>query len=301
MKPQIGFLLALAVAFFLQFFAGNFPVAFFAFPLNLLLAVCWLALLYILYKEKRDCLLMRRLLSLKTTAGILAVFMAGCLVIGLFPQLPLYESSRRTGWMARMGFYHFTTAWPFVLAWWGLLSHLALITLRGWEKRSRNKGRFLLIHAGLWLALFCGFAGSSDTQQLSIPVFRAEPSRMAYTDNREVRHVDYDLQLADFREVLYPDGKPQHFSADVWVDGRRITLEVNKPYEVRFGEDLYLNSYDVRKGSQTDYCVLRIVYQPWKYGLLTGILMLLAGSLWLFVRGSGKVEYAPSGDGNKPT
>ena len=41
--------ISLAVA--MQLLTGNFPVSFFAFPLNLVFAVLWLFLLWMLYKE----------------------------------------------------------------------------------------------------------------------------------------------------------------------------------------------------------------------------------------------------------
>ena len=41
--------ISLAVA--MQLLTGNFPVSFFAFPLNLIFAALWLFLLWMLYKE----------------------------------------------------------------------------------------------------------------------------------------------------------------------------------------------------------------------------------------------------------
>ena len=41
--------ISLAVA--MQLLTGNFPVSFFAFPLNLVFAALWLFLLWMLYKE----------------------------------------------------------------------------------------------------------------------------------------------------------------------------------------------------------------------------------------------------------
>ena len=41
--------ISLAVA--MQLLTGNFPVSFFAFPLNLIFAALWLFLLWMLYKD----------------------------------------------------------------------------------------------------------------------------------------------------------------------------------------------------------------------------------------------------------
>ena len=54
---------------------------------------------------------------------------------------------------------------------------------------------------------------------------------------------------------------------------------VNRPYGVRFGQDIYLASVS------EDSCVLQIVREPWRYFALAGIIMLLAGAFLLFING----------------
>ena len=59
-------------------------------------------------------------------------------------------------------------------------------------------------------------------------------------------------------------------------------LRVNHPYQIRFGEDLYLSGYDT---VSQEYCILQIVREPWRYVTLAGIIMILAGALLLFIGG----------------
>ena len=66
-------------------------------------------------------------------------------------------------------------------------------------------------------------------------------------------------------------------------------LEVNHPYAYRLGEDVYLTGYDVAKGNNSEYCILQIVEQPWKYVVVAGILMMLAGAILLFIKGPERV------------
>ena len=59
-------------------------------------------------------------------------------------------------------------------------------------------------------------------------------------------------------------------------------LAVNHPYPISWDEDLYLMNYetDSRVG-EVSSCLLLLVCQPWKYVSLIGILMLLAGTIWM--------------------
>lgn len=41
-----------------------------------------------------------------------------------------------------------------------------MITIHACRHRKQARWRFILNHTGLWLALFAGFLGSSDTQTL---------------------------------------------------------------------------------------------------------------------------------------
>ena len=52
----------------------------------------------------------------------------------------------------------------------------------------------------------------------------------------------------------------------------------------------WLTGYDTRNVGNTRYCILQIVRQPWKYVMVTGILMMLAGAVLLFINGPKKVK-----------
>ena len=71
-------------------------------------------------------------------------------------------------------------------------------------------------------------------------------------------------------------------------DSDEALLEVNHPYSYRLGEDVYLTSYDMASGNESKYCVLQVVIQPWKYIMVAGILMMLAGAVLLFINGPKK-------------
>ena len=94
------------------------------------------------------------------------------------------------------------------------------------------------------------------------------------------------------RKFIYNQNRSAalRFAADVRIGEQRTTLEVNHPHSYRLGEDIYLTGYDTRNVGNTRYCILQIVRQPWKYVMVTGILMMLAGAVLLFINGPKKAK-----------
>ncbi|MCF2550853.1 cytochrome c biogenesis protein ResB [Bacteroides caecigallinarum] len=289
----ISLFLIMAAAI-IQYFAGNFPFHFFEFPLNIILGIIWIYSIYILLRGNNSKgNISRILVSPKTTAFSLFMFVCGTLIIGLFPQLSAIDAENKEGILGRLGFYNFMSSWIFVSVLFILLSHLAAITIKGFRTRKNKRWRFLLNHAGVWLALFGGFMGSSDIITARIPVFFDKENNEALTMEGKHFYLDYDMQLTDFDADYYQNGIPKSYVANVKISDRQsgesslISLEVNHPYEYKFGEDIYLVSYDTRS-IKPQYCILQIVRQPWKYVQLIGIIMTIAGAVGMFIGGPQK-------------
>ena len=244
-----------------------------------------LFLLWMLYKKYKIAKFTRFLYSSQASILSIGLLICGCLIIGLFPQLSDAEAKMREGLPAFLGCYNFMTSWIFIAILLFLLSNLAMITIHAYHYRKQARWRFILNHAGLWLALFAGFLGSSDTQTLRIPIYKGEPSREAFDMNGASHYLDYEIELNSFAVEYYPNGRPSRFAANVRLGNEKALLEVNHPYAYRLGEDIYLTGYDVTKGNESEYCILQVVKQPWKYIIVAGILMMLAGAILLFING----------------
>ena len=279
------------IAALLQTLAGNFPLSFFAFPLNVIVAVIWIYSLWRLYKEGNKLPLTRFLLSSRTSVLSILLLIGGSLVIGLFPQLSEAEADSILGVLASLGCYNFMTSWIFIAILFLLLSNLAMVIIHAFYHCVPAKKRFILNHFGLWLALFAGFFGSSDVQTLRIPLYAGQPGREAYSMDGKAYYLDYELELYSFNTEYYPNGMPSRFAADVRIGNRRTTLEVNHPHSYRLGEDIYLTGYDTHNMGNTRYCILQIVRQPWKYVMVVGILMILTGAVLLFINGPKKLKH----------
>ena len=173
----------------------------------------------------------------------------------------------------------FSSSWPFVTLLSALEMHLALVIIHRLRSfHFRRDLTFILVHAGLWLALFSGMAGAADTRKTDIFV-TVQPA------GRSPRLLSFDIDRNP------ADGSPIQYSATVVMDGDTIGVAVNSPYSASIADDIYLVDFDTDMATgEVTYCVLQNVHQPWKYPLLAGIVMLLTGTLALTLRKRKEAE-----------
>lgn len=237
--------------------------SFFAFPLNLLLALLWIVCWRWLWKNRPQCRVVRFLLSPAATISAIGLLLAACLWIGVSGDQGFVESM------------------IFVAVLLYVQTVLLLVILRGWRRPDGVvRWRFMLLHAGLLLAVGSGFWGAPDSVELRLALGRGEEAQAAYKRNGSLTGLGYSIRLTDYKVEYSDEGMPSFYEATISVDGEEpAVLSVNHPYSVGFGEDIYLAR--VTK----DFCVLQIVREPWKYFALSGILMLIAGAFMLFIKG----------------
>lgn len=249
--PAAGILLVL----------GDFPLQFFAFPVNAAALLMWLAVIWVLFREKRESGFVRLMLARKTTLALLAVFVAACLVQG-------FSKSGVTG------------SWWFVAVEFLLLTHLFFVLLRGMDHPRRFRTRFFLNHAGLLLALGSGMFGAPDTHDWRMVVGMDAAVSEAVDADGHRTSLEYEFRLLDWEVEEYGNGAPKSYEAIVQVgDGRVANLRVNHPFRLSWRDDLYLSGFNEHG------CVLQVVRHPWKYLELLGIVMMLAGAVLVFLQG----------------
>lgn len=241
----------------------SFPVAFFRFPLNMILFVLWGWGIVELHRAGKRSVITRYLLSRQATIVSIALLAVGCLVMGLH-TVPATDS------------------YLFVLLNLFVITQLAMVTLRGWRDSSGVRWLFTLCHLGLLLALIAGFWGAPDTRIMRAEL-TDEPTAIALSEDGAVVQLDYKLSLADFRVDYYDNGVPSAYEADVDIDDSRVRLVVNHPHRVGVGEHIYLTSFEQR--GEAICCVVQIVRQPWRVVMFIGILLMIAGAVLLFIRG----------------
>lgn len=255
-----------AAAVIVQAAAGDFPSGFFEFPVNAAVMLLWIAVLWVLFREKRDSAFMKLMLSMETTLSLIGLFIAACLAQG-------FSASRLTG------------SWWFIAILLAFLSHIFVVLLRGMSHPRPRKLRFFLNHAGLFLALAGGLFGSPDTMDWRTLAVIDRPSREAYDMAGHQTALDHEFQLVDRDMESYVNGAPKSYRATVRIDGEKdAVLEVNHPYRLSWKDDLYLSGFNPQG------CILQVVRHPWKYIEAAGILMLLSGAVLVFLQGPAGKE-----------
>ena len=234
----------------------------FAFPSGLALGAAVVALLYVVERRWGRCKAVERARSPHAACLLLGLTAAYVVAGGLLPALADFSSS-----------------WPFVTLLSALEMHLALVIIHRLRSfHFRRDLAFILVHAGLWLALFSGMAGAADTRKTDIFV-TVQPA------GRSSRLLSFDIDRNP------ADGSPIQYSATVVMDGDTIGVAVNSPYSASIADDIYLVDFDTDMATgEVTYCVLQNVHQPWKYPLLAGIVMLLTGTLALTLRKRKEAE-----------
>lgn len=275
--PYIVLLIYLAIALALQLLAGDFPVAFFSFPLNIIVMLLWLGVMIWLWKTRRKSLFVSFMLSKGATVSAVTVFLIFCLVIGLTGMRSIAET-----WIFVAFMLYFQTVLLFVI-------------MRGWRAQTATgahlgeiRWRFLLNHAGILITVSSAFWGAPDSDTVRLQAFRDLPVHEAYRMDGTSTWLPYEIELKDFKVETYENGVPAMYEADILIDGESVSLKVNHPYSKGFGKNIYLTGYDASAGEDSEYCIIQVVSEPWKYGAVTGIVLMLAGALLLFAAGPKK-------------
>lgn len=275
--PYIILLIYLAIALALQLLTGGFPLAFFSFPLNIIALLLWLGVMIWLWKTRRKSLFVSFMLSKGASVSAVTVFLIFCLVIGLTGMRPIADT-----WIFVAFMLYFQTVLLFVI-------------MRGWRAQTATgahlgeiRWRFLLNHAGILIAVSSAFWGAPDSDTVRLQAFRDIPVREAYRMDGTSTWLPYEIELKDFKVETYENGVPAMYEADMLIDGEPVTLKVNHPYSKGFGKNIYLTGYDAYAGEDSEYCIIQVVTEPWKYGAVAGIVLMLAGAMLLFAAGPKK-------------
>ncbi|MBO5699385.1 MAG: cytochrome c biogenesis protein ResB [Bacteroidaceae bacterium] len=261
-----------SLSFIVEICLGSFPVGMFSFPLNILVIALWVVLTTMMYRNRANNACAVFMLSREATWLSLVMVV----VIGITLGLQRKPS---------------TTAWPVVLSLLFIQNHLLFVILRGWRNRKSIRWRFCVTHIGLLLALGAGFWGAPDREKLRAPIYHFA-SNEAFTQDGKLKLLPYTIELKNFLIQQSESGAPTHYEAQLMVDDKMVTLKVNHPYYRTLSEKIYLVSFATLPDGEK-YAIIEIVNEPWQWLSATGIIMLIAGAMLLFVQGpkSRYLEY----------
>ena len=100
------------------------------------------------------------------------------------------------------------------------------------------------------------------------------------------------LYIDEHTSVAMPVQEVKKYTSNVTVftqngHSKQATIEVNQPLNIDNWK-IYQFSYDESMGKYSKTSVFELVRDPWIKVVYTGIFMLLAGSLFLFIVGPNK-------------
>ena len=184
--------------------------------------------------------------------------------------------------------------WPFVLIYVYITMILGVIILRRLTHLSSWKRdvHFLLNHLGLFIALTTATLGNADMQRVKMICGVDEPEWRAMTTDGRIIEMPIAIELKKFIMETYDDGSPKRFASEIQIVTKTFkyietTVDVNKPYEVD-GWKIYQYGYDTQMGAQSQISIFEVVSDPWLPLVYTGIYMMLAGAVCMFVIGGRK-------------
>ena len=301
------------VGLLLQLCAGPVDWDVFRWPVNGIVLAVFLALIAIIYLLRKRMYGLQFIGTYKAAIPALVYAVVLTIIMGLTPQKSLIPGSSLPTGEGSMWINYMLNFWPFVLIYVYIAVILGLIILRRAfhsplsPLNLKRDIPFLLNHLGLFLAMTTATLGNADMQRLKMITVKGEPEWRALPPQQQIVEMPITIELKEFVMETYDDGSPRRFASDIIITPRNplttqrssltsdivATVEVNKPVEVD-GWKIYQYGYDTQMGAMSQISILELVSDPWLPLVYTGIYMMLAGAVCMFLFGGRKkVENRP--------
>ena len=296
-RMKEGFLIGgglMIVGLLLQLSVGPVDWDVFRWPVNGFVLAGFLgiiALIFLLRKRVYGC---RFIGTYQAAIPALVYVVVLTIVMGMTRQKSLTSPIEEGSWWIN----YMLNFWPFVLIYVYIAVILGQIILRrtfNFHFSVFNLKRdipFLLNHLGLFLAMTTATLGNADMQRLKMIAVKGESEWRALNPQQQIVEMPFKIELKEFVMETYDDGSPRRFASDIQIltktgEDIRTTIEVNKPVEVD-GWKIYQYGYDTQMGAMSQISILELVSDPWLPLVYTGIYMMLAGAVCMFVLGGRK-------------
>ena len=282
-----GFLIGgglIIIGLILEMMTGPIDWDVFRWPVNGIVLAVFLALVAIAFLLRKKVYGFQFIGTYKAAVPALVYAVVLTIIMGMTRQ------EVNGTWLTNM-----LSFWPFVLIYVYMAVILGLVVLRqlkSWAAASFSLFTFhfsLLPHLGLFLAMTCATLGNADMQRLKMITVKGEPEWRALNSQQQIVEMPFSIELKDFIMETYDDGMPRRFASDIQVVTKtgghiQATVEVNKPVEVD-GWKIYQYGYDTQMGAMSKTSILELVSDPWLPLVYTGIYMMLAGAVCMFLKG----------------
>jgi len=100
------------------------------------------------------------------------------------------------------------------------------------------------------------------------------------------------LRLNENHSLIMLPAEPKKFSSEVSIitkdgESQTVVIEVNRPFKID-GWTIYQLGYNTEMGRWSDLSVLQLMRDPWLPAVYTGIFLMMAGAIFLFIFGKPK-------------
>ena len=230
-------------------------LTFWQFPVSLILALVFVAGIFIIWKYLPE----GRLRKCLSGRGL------GIIAMAVICILTAVEGT--TGWPLHRN----PVFWAFAIL---MMLSLGFAVLD--RARSGKDLAGKISHLGMFLLIFGAFWGAPDVVDVQMAA-TGQPEHIAYSRNGKAVTLPFDVALEEFRTEYYEDGASpkQYISTIVLSDSEKTrTTSVNHPC-LHKGWFIYQSDFDHENGA---YSVLKLVRDPWLPLICLGLLLLVAGA-----------------------
>jgi len=193
-----------------------------------------------------------------------------------------------------VGLNNMLTFWPFVLTYVYMAVIVGLVVLKELSTVTKQfsvlRATVLAFHLGLFITMTTATLGNADMQRMKMITAVGELEWRVINQQGEVEEMPLAIELKKFIMETYDDGSPKRFASEIEImtqTGKHLqaTVDVNNPAKVE-GWKIYQYGYDETMGANSTISILELVSDPWLPFVYTGIYMMLAGGLLMFVFGT---------------
>lgn len=289
-----GFIIVLGLiiaGFMLQWSVGPIEWAVVMWPANIIILLAFILLLIVAFLLRHHIELFRFASTGWAAVPCLAIATVLTVVMGLSPQMPENRAPADPIGITRM-----LSFWPFVLVVSWMLVIVGLTAIRQathWQWRQLPS---FTCHIGLLLSMTAGTLGSADMQRLKMYCTTDSPEWRAIDHDGNVHEMTIAIELKQF-SMTENASKHLKYASDVQVytkEGQNILghIEVNKPLDIN-GWKIYQYGYDQSMGTRSQLSILEFVSDPWLPAVYTGLYLILAGAVLLFMTSQRRKEERP--------
>ncbi len=180
-------------------------------PVNMVVGVVILLLLFIIYFRLKNRPMVKWLSSVPAAISAISFFALVTLLLGFIPQ----DDTDANRYLKLLGMTHMKNSWLMMISGLYFLTTLGLVALRRATPLRRKNLGFLLNHAGLWITIAAGYLGAGDLMRLNLTVLEDQAGT-----NQAVNKRDSEAYLLPF-SVRLEDFNIEHYNPKLaLLDGR---------------------------------------------------------------------------------